>query len=281
MKKKDLIVVRGAGDLATGTIHRLKKAGFRLLVLEAEHPAAIRRQVALSEAVYAGSARVEDVEAVRMDVDLAEKKNRKELLEQEMERIWKKDGVPVLVDPAGLSIAALRPAVVVDAILAKKNLGTTKEMAPLVIALGPGFTAGEDVDVVIETKRGHNLGRVIRSGSAVPNTGIPGIIGGYGKERVMHAQAEGILRNAASIGDIVEARAVIAEIETENGTVPVEASLSGLLRGLIRDGYPVTKGFKIADIDPRKEELQNCFTICDKARCIAGSVLEVICGELE
>lgn len=281
MKKKDLIVVRGAGDLATGTIHRLKKAGFRLLVLEAEHPAAIRRQVALSEAVYAGSARVEDVEAVRMDVDLAEKKNRKELLEQEMERIWKKDGVPVLVDPAGLSIAALRPAVVVDAILAKKNLGTTKEMAPLVIALGPGFTAGEDVDVVIETKRGHNLGRVIRSGSAVPNTGIPGIIGGYGKERVMHAQAEGILRNAASIGDIVEARAVIAEIETENGTVSVEASLSGLLRGLIRDGYPVTKGFKIADIDPRKEELQNCFTISDKARCIAGSVLEVICGELE
>ena len=281
MKKKDRIVVRGAGDLATGTIHRLKKAGFRLLVLEAEHPAAIRRQVALSEAVYAGSARVEDVEAVRMDVDLAEKKNRKELLEQEMERIWKKDGVPVLVDPAGLSIAALRPAVVVDAILAKKNLGTTKEMAPLVLALGPGFTAGEDVDVVIETKRGHNLGRVIRSGSAVPNTGIPGIIGGYGKERVMHAQAEGILRNAASIGDIVEARAVIAEIETENGTVPVEASLSGLLRGLIRDGYPVTKGFKIADIDPRKEELQNCFTISDKARCIAGSVLEVICGELE
>lgn len=281
MKKKDLIVVRGAGDLATGTIHRLKKAGFRLLVLEAEHPAAIRRQVALSEAVYAGSARVEDVEAVRMDVDLAEKKNRKELLEQEMERIWKKDGVPVLVDPAGLSIAALRPAVVVDAILAKKNLGMTKEMAPLVIALGPGFTAGEDVDVVIETKRGHNLGRVIRSGSAVPNTGIPGIIGGYGKERVMHAQAEGILRNAASIGDIVEARAVIAEIETENGIVPVEASLSGLLRGLIRDGYPVTKGFKIADIDPRKEELQNCFTISDKARCIAGSVLEVICGELE
>lgn len=281
MKKKDLIVVRGAGDLATGTIHRLKKAGFRLLVLEAEHPAAIRRQVALSEAVYAGSARVEDVEAVRMDVDLAEKKNRKELLEPEMERIWKKDGVPVLVDPAGLSIAALRPAVVVDAILAKKNLGTTKEMAPLVIALGPGFTAGEDVDVVIETKRGHNLGRVIRSGSAVPNTGIPGIIGGYGKERVMHAQAEGILRSAASIGDIVEARAVIAEIETENGMVPVEASLSGLLRGMIRDGYPVTKGFKIADIDPRKEELQNCFTISDKARCIAGSVLEVICGELE
>lgn len=281
MKKTDFIVVRGAGDLATGTIHRLKKAGFHLLVLEAEYPAAIRRQVALSEAVYAGSAQVEGVKAVRMDVDLTDTENRKEALWQEMERIWSKDAVPVLVDPEGVSISVLHPAVVVDAILAKKNLGTSRDMAPLTIALGPGFTAGADVDVVIETKRGHNLGRVIRSGSAVPNSGIPGIIGGYGKERVMHAEAEGILRNVASIGDIVEAGTAIAEIETENGRVPVLASLSGLLRGLIRDGYPVTKGFKIADIDPRKEELQNCFTISDKARCIAGSVLEVICGELE
>lgn len=281
MKKTDFIVVRGAGDLATGTIHRLKKAGFHLLVLEAEYPAAIRRQVALSEAVYAGSAQVEGVKAVRMDVDLTDTENRKEALWQEMERVWSKDAVPVLVDPEGVSISVLHPAVVVDAILAKKNLGTSRDMAPLTIALGPGFTAGADVDVVIETKRGHNLGRVIRSGSAVPNSGIPGIIGGYGKERVMHAEAEGILRNVASIGDIVEAGTAIAEIETENGRVPVLASLSGLLRGLIRDGYPVTKGFKIADIDPRKEELQNCFTISDKARCIAGSVLEVICGELE
>lgn len=281
MKKTDLLIVRGAGDLATGTIHRLKKAGFRLLVLEVEHPAAIRRQVALSESVYAGSAQVEDVKAVRMDVDLTDTENRKEALLQEMERIWNEDAVPVLVDPAGISISVLHPAVVVDAILAKKNLGTNRDMAPLTIALGPGFTTGEDVDVVIETKRGHNLGRVIQKGSAVPNTGIPGIIGGYGKERVMHAEAEGILQNVASIGDIVEAGAVIAEIETKDGRVPVLASLSGLLRGLIRDGYPVTKGFKIADIDPRKEELQNCFTISDKARCIAGSVLEVICGELE
>lgn len=281
MKKTDLLVVRGAGDLATGTIHRLKQAGFHLLVLEAEHPAAIRRQVALSEAVYAKNAQVESVKAVRIEVDLTDTKNRKEALLREMERIWSENAVPVLVDPAGISIFELHPQVVVDAILAKKNLGTGREMAPLTIALGPGFTAGADVDVVIETKRGHNLGRVIRSGSAVPNIGIPGIIGGYGKERVMHAEAEGILRNVASIGDIVEAGAMIAEIETENGCVPVKASLSGLLRGLIRDGYPVTKGFKIADIDPRKEELQNCFTISDKARCIAGSVLEVICGELE
>ena len=137
-------------------------------------------------------------------------------------------------------------------------------------------TAGEDVDAVIETKRGHNLGRVIWHGSAVPNTGVPGMIGGYGKERVIHAPAKGILRNVKKITDTVEKGDVIAVIETEDGTVPVEAALSGILRGLIRDGYPVTKGFKIADIDPRAEEYDNCFTISDKARCIAGGVLEAI-----
>ena len=268
MKKSDLIIVRGAGDLATGTIHRLKKSGFRLLVLETDHPAAIRRQVALSEAVYSKS--VED--------------------EKQMLDAWKNEKVPVLVDPKGESIASMQPKVVVDAILAKRNLGTNKNMAPITIALGPGFTAGDDVDVVIETKRGHNLGRVIREGSAYPNTGIPGIIGGYGAERVIHAPADGILKNKSKIGDIVEKGQVIAVIEAsdkENESAVdikktgVTATIDGLLRGLIRDNYPVTKGFKIADIDPRKEELANCFTISDKARCIAGSVLEVICETLE
>lgn len=278
MKKSDLIIVRGAGDLATGTIHRLKKSGFRLLVLETDHPAAIRRQVALSEAVYSGSACVEGVEAVRVEN------------EQQMQEAWKNGKVPVMVDPEGTCITSLQPKVVVDAILAKRNLGTNRNMAPLTIALGPGFTAGEDVDVVIETKRGHNLGRVIREGNAYPNTGIPGIIGGYGAERVIHAPAAGILKNKSKIGDIVEKGQVIAVIEGTGGVeenekaeieVKVTATLSGLLRGLIRDNYPVTKGFKIADIDPRKEELANCFTISDKARCIAGSVLEVICDALE
>ena len=278
MKKSDLIIVRGAGDLATGTIHRLKKSGFRLLVLETDHPAAIRRQVALSEAVYSKSACVEGVEAVRV-------KDEKQMLDA-----WKNDKVPVMVDPMGESIASMQPKVVVDAILAKHNLGTNKNMAPLTIALGPGFTAGVDVDVVIETKRGHNLGRVTREGSAYPNTGIPGIIGGYGAERVIHAPAEGILKNKSKIGDIVEKGQVIAVIEAsdkENESASdvkkteVRATIDGLLRGLIRDNYPVTKGFKIADIDPRKEELANCFTISDKARCIAGSVLEVICEALE
>ena len=267
-----MILVRGGGDLATGVIHKLHQSGYQVLILECDRPSAIRRHVAFCEAVYDGTAEVEGVVCRRITENDIRTQCRK---------CWVQGEIPLLTDTHGKYIRELEPEAVIDAILAKKNLGTRISDAPLVIGIGPGFTAGEDVDVVIETKRGHNLGRVIRSGSAVPNTGIPGIIGGYGKERVMHAQAEGILRNVASIGDIVEARAVIAEIETENGTVPVEASLSGLLRGLIRDGYPVTKGFKIADIDPRKEELQNCFTISDKARCIAGSVLEVICGELE
>lgn len=246
------------------------------MVLETDHPAAIRRQVALSEAVYSKSACVEGVEAVRVED------------EKQMIDAWKNGKVPVMVDPKGESIASMQPKVIVDAILAKRNLGTNKNMAPLTIALGPGFTAGVDVDVVIETKRGHNLGRVIREGSAYPNTGIPGIIGGYGAERVIHAPADGILKNKSKIGDIVEKGQVIAVIEASDKEnvadikkTEVTATIDGLLRGLIRDNYPVTKGFKIADIDPRKEELANCFTISDKARCIAGSVLEVICETLE
>ena len=170
----------------------------------------------------------------------------------------------------------LHPLAVVDAILAKENLGTNRTMAPITVALGPGFVAGDDVDAVVETKRGHHLGRVLWSGSAAPNTGIPGIIGGFGKERVIHSPAKGILRNVKKITDTVSKGDVIAIVETEGGEVPVEATLDGILRGLIRDGYPVKTGFKIADIDPRIDEYNNCFTISDKARCIAGGVLEAI-----
>lgn len=269
MKKSDLIIVRGAGDLATGTIHRLKKSGFHLLVLETDHPAAIRRQVALSEAVYSGSTCVENVEAVRI-----------ESVEQ-MRQVWEEGKVPVLVDPKGESIRLLKPKVVVDAILAKKNLGTARDMAPLTIALGPGFTAGQDVDAVVETKRGHRLGRIIREGSAIANTGIPGIIGGYGKERVIHAAAAGVFEDVRRIGDIVAEGETIAQIRTADGAItPVTTQITGILRGLLRSGYPVTPGFKVADVDPRKEELSNCFLISDKARCIAGSVLELVCAQL-
>lgn len=264
----DLIVVRGGGDLATGTIHRLWSVGFRVLVLETARPAAIRRQVSLCEAVYEGRATVEGLTAVLIrDVS-------------EMEQVWAEGCVPMLVDPEGSCLEKVKPAVLVDAIIAKKNLGTSRTMAPATIALGPGFVAGEDVDVVIETSRGHKLGRVIKEGTAKPNTGIPGIIGGYGKERVMHSPAEGILRNVHAIGDIVEAGTEIAYIETAEGNVPVLATINGIIRGLIRDRYPVTKGFKIADIDPRLDELENCWLISDKARCIAGSVLEQVCGFL-
>ena len=288
MKKDALIIVRGGGDLATGTIHRLWSAGLRVLVLETTKPAAIRRQVALCEAVYEGEATVEELRAVRI-----------EALEQALS-VWAQGAVPVLVDPEGACIARAKPEVVVDAILAKRNLGTHRDMAPLTIALGPGFVAGQDVDVVVETKRGHRLGRIIREGSAIPNTGIPGIIGGYGAERVIHAQAAGavlkpqggncavfhaqaggVFMNVRKIGDLVEKGEVIATIRTPEGAdIPVTAQISGILRGLLRSGYPVTPGFKIADIDPRREELSNCFLISDKSRCIAGSVLELVCAQV-
>lgn len=261
---KDLIIVRGGGDLATGTIYKLKKSGFPVLILEVENPSAIRRNVAFSEAIYQGQQTVEDMTCFLADSL------------QQAENFLQEGKLTILVDPKGEAIAKLRPLAVVDAIIAKRNLGTAKTMAPITVALGPGFVAGEDVDAVIETKRGHNLGRVIWSGSAAPNTGVPGLIGGFGKERVMHSPAQGILKNVKKITDTVMKGEVIAVIETESAVVPVEASLDGILRGLIRDGYPVTKGFKIADIDPRSEEYNNCFTISDKARCIAGGVLEAI-----
>lgn len=260
-----LILVRGGGDLATGVIHRLHSAGFPVLVLEIPQPAAIRRQVSVSEAVYQGTATVEGMTA-RLIPDLSH-------LSQTLEA----GEVPLLIDPEGACIPRLKPAVVVDAILAKRNLGTRRDMAPLTIALGPGFTAGEDVNFVIETMRGHNLGRILTEGPAQPNTGVPGLVGGVSGERVIHAEHTGVLRGRRVIGDLVEQGEPIAVISNGAGEFPVPASISGLLRGLIRDGFPVTKGLKIADIDPRTGEQKNCFTISDKARCIAGSVLELVC----
>ena len=298
-RKKPLVIVRGAGDISTGTIHRLFRAGFDLLVLESERPSAIRRKVAFSEAVYDGRATVEGVWAVR--IGSAEEAAR-----------CRADGyIPLIVDPEGESIAFLKPAVVVDAILAKRNLGTRMDMAPLTIGLGPGFEAGRDVHFVIETMRGHDLGRIISKGSAAPNTGIPGTVGGYGRERVIRAPGAGIFRDGKDIGSFVRAGEVIGRIEVPGSatgavgttgaevpgsgtgavgttgaevpgsgmeTVEVRTVLTGVLRGIIRDGYPVTEGFKLADVDPRREEQKNCFTISDKARCIAGSVLELVCA---
>lgn len=262
----NLVIVRGGGDIATGSIMKLVKCGFRVLILEISHPSAIRRNVAFSEAVYQGSQTVEDVTAYLAE-DL-----------EEACCFLQQGKLALLVDPQADCLKYLHPIALVDAILAKKNLGTHQDMAPITVALGPGFIAGlnGDVQAVIETQRGHSLGRVIYQGSALPNTGIPGKIAGFDKERVIHSPAKGILRNIHAITDLVKKGEIIALIEGEESDIPVLASMDGLLRGLIRDGYPVTKGFKIADIDPRASEYSNCFTISDKARCIAGGVLEAI-----
>ena len=260
---KNVVIVRGGGDLASGTIHRLYRCGYRILILECEKPTAIRRMVSFCEAVYDGQSSVEGVLCRKVESI------------QECETVWEAGEIPLMVDTTGEILKKYRPAALVDAILAKKNLGTTREMANLTIALGPGFVAGEDVDYVVETMRGHNLARVITKGAALPNTGVPGVIAGFGKERVIHAPAVGEIHCISKIADIVEKDQILAWI----GDTPVRASLTGVLRGIIRDGFTVPKGMKIADIDPRKEQKKNCFTISDKARCIAGSVVEILLSE--
>ena len=263
------VLIRGAGDIATGIALRLWRSGMQVAMLDLPNPTAIRRTVCFSPALRFGTQKVEDVTA------------KKATSTAQVPEILAQGCIPVLADPEGESIPILKPDVLVDAILAKRNLGTSRDMAPLTIALGPGFVAGQDVDAVVETKRGHRLGRIIREGSAIPNTGIPGVIGGYGAERVIHAQAAGVFMNVRKIGDFVEKGETIATIRTPEGAeIPVTTQIPGILRGLLRSGYPVTPGFKIADIDPRREELSNCFLISDKSRCIAGSVLELVCAQV-
>lgn len=300
IKKNLLIICRGAGDLATGIIHRLHRAGHRVIALETDYPAAIRRQVSFCEAVYDGSAVVEGVTA-RLVPALADAETDTETYSGEndtpaahivsekwdssaIEAVLEAGEVPLLIDPKGESIALLKPDVVVDAIIAKKNLGTTINMAPLVIGVGPGFTSGQDVHLVIESMRGHNLARIITDGMAQPNTGVPGNIAGFTSERVIHAPAAGYIHDVRKIGDIVQKGDEIARIYPDKESydnalseyVPVNATITGIIRGLIREGYYFREGFKIADIDPRESELTNCFTISDKARSIAGSVLEAV-----
>lgn len=300
IKKNLLIICRGAGDLATGIIHRLHRAGHRVIALETDYPAAIRRQVSFCEAVYDGSVAVEGVTA-RLVPALADAETDTETYSgindtpaahiasekwdsSVIEAVLEAGEVPLLIDPKGESIALLKPDVVVDAIIAKKNLGTTINMAPLVIGVGPGFTAGQDVHLVIESMRGHNLARIITDGMAQPNTGVPGNIAGFTSERVIHAPAAGYIHDVRKIGDIVQKGDEIARIYPDKESydnalseyVPVNATITGIIRGLIREGYYFREGFKIADIDPRESELTNCFTISDKARSIAGSVLEAV-----
>ena len=278
IKKNLLIICRGAGDLATGIIHRLHRAGHRVIALETDYPAAIRRQVSFCEAVYDGSAAVEGVTA-RLVPALADAETYSGISDTPAAHIasekWDSSAIEAVLEAGEV------PDVVVDAIIAKKNLGTTIDMAPLVIGVGPGFTAGQDVHLVIESMRGHNLARIITDGMAQPNTGVPGNIAGFTSERVIHAPAAGYIHDVRKIGDIVQKGDEIARIYPDKESydnalseyVPVNATITGIIRGLIREGYYFRKGFKIADIDPRESELTNCFTISDKARSIAGSVI--------
>lgn len=254
-----LVMIRGAGDLATGIASRLFKSGFSVVMTDQAIPTAIRHTVAFSTAVMNGEVTVEGIRA-RLAKD-----------EEEAMTIIRQGDIAVLVDPAGCSIPSLKPNALVDAILSKKNLGTCLEDAPVVVGVGPGFTVGVDCHAAVETKRGHDLGRVLYEGSPEPNTGIPGDVGGVTFERLIRATVEGIFRPVASIGDTVEAGQTVAFV----GDTPVIANIQGTLRGLLPDGTPVHKGMKSGDVDPRCC-ISHCYTISDKARAVGGGVLEAI-----
>ena len=255
------ILIKGAGDLATGIGWRLKRAGYEVWMTDLAVPTAVRRTVSFSRAIYEKRATIEGITAVHV-----------QSIEEGVNAV-REGCIPVLIDPEALSIQSLIPEIVVDAIIAKTNLGTKITDAEMVIGVGPGFTAGEDCHKVIETKRGHDLGRVIDQGSAIPNTGIPGDIGGYTVERIIRASADGIFLPKASIGDLVVKDQVVAYC----GDVPVYAKMSGIVRGMLQEGVHVTNGMKAGDIDARCE-IRHCFTISDKARAIGGGVLEAVSG---
>lgn len=256
----EVVVVRGGGDIASGTIQKLCRSGFKVLVLETAEPTSIRRSVCFSETVYEGKFLVEGIKAVLVNCF------------EEIKEAWDNERIPVVVDTEARFIEIVKPDIVVDAIMAKRNLGTNINMAPITIALGPGFEAGKDVNVVIETMRGHNLGRLIFNGMAIKNTSLPGEIEGFSKERVIYSPNDGIINIIKNIGDIVRSGDIIAYVEG----MEVKATIDGVLRGIIRDKKQVCKGLKIADIDPRYAEQKNCFTISDKARNVGGAVLEAI-----
>lgn len=254
-----MVLIKGAGDLATGVAWRLRRCGFPVVMTEVPEPTTVRRNAAFSEAVYEGMVTVEGVTAQLLEIPA------------QIYASLKYNLIPVVVDPQAAIIGELKPEIVVDAIIAKRNTGTQIDDAPLVIGLGPGFSAGTDVHRVIETNRGHNLGRVIRKGSAEPNTGIPGIVNGHGIERVLRSPADGFMMPYCMIGDYMEAGDVLAKVDG----IAVLAPFSGTIRGLLRENIAAFRGMKIGDIDPRRcPEL--CGKISEKALAIAGGVLEVI-----
>lgn len=255
-----IAVVRGGGDLATGIIYRLWRTGFRVLCLEIQRPLVVRRTVSAASAIFDGSITVDGMLVQHINTP---------------NDIFLHEGVSIIVDPDALSVDVLKPFLLVDSIMAKRNIGTHMKMAPLVIGIGPGFVAKKDVHYVVETKRGHYLGRLIEEGMAIPDTGIPGVEMGYSIERLLRAPCDGYVDHKKNIGDHVELGDLIGKVGSEE----IRATIPGMLRGLIHPSVYVKKGLKVGDIDPRDVK-EHCFSITDKALAISGGVLEAVCREL-
>ena len=255
------VLIRGAGEMASGIAHALFRSHLRVAMTEIDRPLAVRRTVSFCEAVWEGSCQVEGIMGQRVETAGA------------LDDILAGGAIPILVDPALDCLREWQPHVLIDATLAKRNLGINPDMAELVIGFGPGFFAGRDVDVVVETNRGHDLGRLITDGEAMPNTGVPATTAGYDVERVLRASAEGEFEGTCEIGTLVEASQVVGRV----GTVEVRTQIAGVLRGLIRSGVCVGEGLKIGDVDPRGE-ISYCWSISKKARGLGGSALEAILG---
>ena len=257
------VLVRGGGEMASGIAYRLHRCHMKVFITEVAVPTTVRRTVAFAEAVYRGRHTIEGVEAVRVDSAA------------DADAVWEKGAIPLFVDPDARVREAIHPQVVVDAIMAKRETGTNKSYAPLVIGVGPGFVAGVHAHAVVETNRGHNLGRVLWQGQAERDTGVPAPVSGYTEERVLRAPKRGLFKTQHEIGDSVQVGDIVAQVDGR----PVRAQIRGILRGLLKDGIAVEQGIKAGDIDPRGEA-EYCYLISDKARAIAGGVLEAILHSL-
>ncbi|KPU43044.1 hypothetical protein OXPF_32940 [Oxobacter pfennigii] len=258
MFSKHCIIIKGGGDLSSATAHKLKRSGFQVIITELEQPRMVRRSVSFGNCVYEKEWTVEGMTSVLTG-------------EEGIHGILMNGKIPVLIDPSCEIRKKVKPAIIIDAILAKKNLSTDINDAPIVIGLGPGFTAGQDVHAIIETNRGHNLGRIIFDGKAETNTHVPGDVCGYTFERVLRSPECGIIKNHVEIGDIVRSGDIICTVDT----TPVYTKIDGIVRGLIKDGIYIDSDYKVGDIDPRRDS-EYCYTISDKGRNIAGGVLEAI-----
>ncbi|CAG0931782.1 hypothetical protein TFLX_02275 [Thermoflexales bacterium] len=287
LAEKPLALIRGGGDLGTGVALRLHRAGWRVLITELGQPLVIRRRVAFASAIYDGTIEVEGTIGQRIHSDP---------LEPEAQACWAADQIPVVVDPDQTAAAGLRPIALIDAIMAKHNTGTPIGAAPVVVALGPGFTAGLDCHAVIETQRGHNLGRVYYQGAAEPNSGTPGAVGGQDARRVLRAPVAGIFYAHRKIGDSLRAGEVIGRVimvdvsltDSAAGRLAaidrdasqplgsvVKTKIDGVLRGVLHDGLLVQANTKIADVDPRGEA-SYCFSVSDKSWAVGGGALEAV-----